>query len=107
MPESSELVRWLIPAIMMTAALGVPAALWWEKRHPRTYPGSAAHEAALQSVQDGTAPNLAEWRRMPTSAQAYWDEQQLKHGAAVDAYDAALAARAAEERARVNVLFRP
>jgi hypothetical protein len=103
----SEPIRWLIPAILLIAVAGVVVALWWEGRHSSVYPGSAAHRAALESVEDGTAPNLAEWRRMPTYAQAYWDEQQLRRGAQADADAAARAARAAAERARVNVLFRP
>lgn len=63
------------------------------------YPGSAAHRAALRSVEDGTAPNLTVWRGMSTA------EQEACDTAALDlAEQAELDAReAAEEAARAGV----
>lgn len=61
------------------------------------FPGSDAHQAALKSVQDGTAPNLTVWAGMST------DQQEAYDTAALDvAEQAELEARAdAEEAAQV------
>lgn len=102
----SEPIRWLIPAILLIAVAGVAVALWWEGRHPSVYPGSAAHRAALESVEDGTAPNLAAWAQLSTEEQAAHDAAALEASAAAERA-AEEAARLVVERARVNALYHP
>jgi hypothetical protein len=96
----SEPVRWVIPVVMLVAVAGIPLQLWWQSRHPSSYPGSPEHEAALKSVEDGSAPNLRVWRGLSTDQQAAADEAALV--AAVDA-----ARLAVERAAEINVLHRP
>ncbi|MGW2384374.1 hypothetical protein [Streptomyces sp. NPDC001658] len=71
---------------------GVPA--------PGVYPGSARHVADLKAVDDGTAPNLAPWRRLSTEEQAAYDASVI-HRAEESAQVAV------EQAARQNVLFHP
>jgi hypothetical protein len=97
----SEPVRWVIPAVMVVAALGVFLQLWWERRRPSSYPGSVEHEAALASVEDGTAPNLSVWRGLSTDQQAAYDQ------AVLDAAEAAAARLAVECASKTNALYRP
>lgn len=96
----SEPVRWVIPAIMLVAVAGIPLQLWWESRHPSSYPGSPEHEAALESAEGGAAPSLRVWRGLSTGEQAAVDEAAL--GAAEDA-----ARLAVERAAEINALHRP
>jgi hypothetical protein len=85
---------------MLAAVAGMPRQLWWQSRHPSSYPGCSEHEAALESVEDGTAPGLRVWRGLSTDQQAAADESALD--AAEDA------ARVAVERAaEINALHRP
>jgi hypothetical protein len=99
MPASTDLVRWAIPAILLTAIVGVAVQLWWEKHRP-TVP---AHVAELRA-----------WRRMPTEEQAAVDAEALAIGAAADMgareaeAGAAEAARLAVERAAaINAQYYP
>lgn len=71
------------------------------------YPGSARHRAALASVEDGTAPNLTVWRRLPTDRQEAYDTAVLDASAASE--DAARRAgeRAVEGAVRTNALYHP
>jgi hypothetical protein len=96
----SEPVRWVIPAVLLVAVAGIPLQLWWQQRHPSSYPGSPEHLAALESVEDGSAPNLRVWRGLSTAEQAAVDEGALR--------TAEDAARLAVERAaEINALHRP
>jgi len=89
-------VRWVIPAVLLLALVGLPAALWWEKRRP-TVP---AHVAEMRA-----------WRRLSTGEQAAADEAALEEASVVEAAarrDAEDAARLLVERAtEVNALFHP
>jgi hypothetical protein len=96
----SEPIRWIIPAILFVASAGALVLVWWERRHPSSYPGSAEHEAALESVRNGAAPNLTLWQSLSTEEQAAFDAEAIAR--------AEEAARLAIERASdTNSLFRP
>lgn len=90
MPDLADVQRWVIPAVLVLAVLGVPLAVWWEKRHPSSYPGSR---------QQAGDVNLAWWRGLSTREQAACD------AAALDG--AQHAAHLVAERARINALYRP
>ncbi|MFJ8657416.1 hypothetical protein ACIRNU_34400 [Streptomyces rochei] len=84
MPEIvSEPQRWVIPAILLVSVVGTALEVRREKRRPTSY--KRRWEAAM-----------AEWRAMPTEAQAAHD-------------NAALAAAEAAETAaaRTHALYRP
>lgn len=95
MPAFSEVQRWVIPAILLLALVGVPVALWWERRRP--------------SVPDNVV-ELRAWRGLSTAEQAAVDAGAIEAAAGREA-----ARRGAEESAQlaaaraaeVNALFRP
>jgi hypothetical protein len=86
----SEPVRWVIPAILLVACLGIAVSLWWERSRPSAY---------TRRPREG-AGELAVWSRMSVSEQAAADRRALD--------DAEDAARLAVERyAEINAKFRP
>jgi hypothetical protein len=85
----SEPVRWVIPAILIVAVLGVVIQLWWERRHPSSYPGSR------EQAGEGLA-----CESMSTKDQAAADEAALQH--------AEEAAQVAVDRAvQINAVYHP
>ncbi|MFF4527045.1 hypothetical protein [Streptomyces bluensis] len=87
----SEPVRWVIPAILIVAVLGVAFQLWWERRHPSSYPGSREHAGDL---------GLAWWRSLSTERQAAVDRAAIEH--------AEESARLAVQRAvEINAAYHP
>lgn len=115
MPVSLSLIwpepqRWAVPAVLLLSAVGTPLVLWWERRRPSSFPGSAAHRAAL--AEAGVA-SLDEWRRLSAVEQEAADTASLDRGeqAVLDAEESERERKAAVEevvrRARVNSLFRP
>jgi predicted alpha/beta hydrolase len=95
MPTFTDPQRWLVPAVLLLSVVGIPLALWWERRHP--------------SVPAGVAEMRA-WRRLSTAEQESVDTAALDLGeqAVLDVEaDAGDAARDLVHRARVNALYRP
>ena len=97
MPEFlSEPQRWVIPAVLLIALLGVPLMLWRERHNPTSYT-RRPHA-------------LAEWRALSAAEQEEVDNASLDlaEQAALDAeYDAQEAAQLAVERAtEINTLAR-
>lgn len=106
---TAEPLRYVALAAIVLSALGCAVFFlagrvraWWGRRNDGVYPGSSAHQAALKSVEDGTASNLAAWRSLSTAEQAASDEAAIEAGAKAEK-----AARLEVERAKVNVLFHP
>jgi hypothetical protein len=97
MPPFSDAQRWVIPAILLLALLGVPVALWWEKRRP--------------SVPDNVV-ELRAWRRRSTAEQAVRDAEALEAvadaevGARADAAELA-GLRALDSVVKTNAWYRP
>ena len=94
--STSELIaRAVIPAVLVLALIGVPIALWWEKRRP-TVP---KHVAQMRA-----------WRAMSAAEQEAVDTASLDlaEQAALDAeLDAQESAQLAVERAtEINTLSR-
>lgn len=75
------------------------------------YPGSAAHRAALASVEEGTAPNLTVWRGMSTDQQETYDTAVLDRAERAELDARADAEEAAQvfldTTARTNALYHP
>lgn len=89
MPEFlSEPQRWVIPAVLIASAVGVPVALMWERMRPSV----PAHVEEMRA-----------WRELSASGQAAADAEALAEGAAADGFDAAVWGRL-EERARLAEL---
>jgi hypothetical protein len=116
MPETlssilSEPQRWAVPALLLVSAAGTPLVLWWERRRPSSYPGSAAHREALERAG---VTSMDAWRRRSVEEQeaadsAALDRAEVAEVAAEGAvWEAERAAQAAVERAAaVNALYRP
>lgn len=96
-------VRWVVPAVFLLAVVGIPVALWWEKRRPSV----PAHVA-----------EMAAWRRLSTEEQAAVDAEALAEGLVAGGFDAAVRARAeesarlaaqlaAQRAAEINVQYHP
>lgn len=99
MPVSELIARLLIPAILVVAVLGVPAALWWERHRPSV----PAHVAEMRG-----------WSQLSTAQQAAHDDESIATRAAIEKAEREARARAedaarlaVERRAEVNVLFHP
>jgi hypothetical protein len=97
MPAFSDVQRWVIPAILLLALVGVPVSLWWERRRP--------------SVPDNVV-ELRAWRRRAAAEQAARDVEALAAVADADAEARADAAemaglRAVERAVKANALYRP
>lgn len=94
MPDFSEPQRWVIPAVLIVSAVGVPVALMWERMRP----------SVPVYVEEMRA-----WRGLSASEQAAVDAEAL----AVDGFDAVRGrveerARIAELRAaEINAQFHP
>ncbi|MCX4911904.1 hypothetical protein [Streptomyces sp. NBC_00878] len=111
MPEITEPERWVIPGILIVAAIGVVVQLWWERCKPTSYRGSRAHRAALREASaERWEKQMAWWAAQPPGVQARHDEDAIEIAAAAE--EAARAAaegagRVAVERAtEINVLNR-
>jgi hypothetical protein len=83
----------LIPLWIALGAAAVGIAWLWRQLRDNVraaardvYPGSARHRAALNSVDQRTAPAFTAWRQLPTATQAALDE------AAIAAHDHTAAA---------------
>ncbi|MER6092482.1 hypothetical protein [Streptomyces bluensis] len=92
----SEPVRWVIPAILIVAVLGVAFQLWWERRHPSSYPGSREHAGDL---------GLAWWRSLSTEQQAAIDRAAIIAHAEESAQRAVQ--RTVERAAEINAAYHP
>ena len=119
-----EPTRLLIPAVLAVSALGC-FGFWVAGRLRKAsatvdaalasvggvFPGSAAHRAALRSVEEGTAPNLMALAGMSTAEQEAVDNasldlaEQAELDARADAEEAAQSFL--ETAARTNVLPHP
>lgn len=96
-------------AVLLLSAVGAWWAVRQERREPSAYTRRMSVAEAESRVAAGDVPSLEEWRHLD---QVAWDDAALRAGAAAeeraqaDAVEAA-GARAVEDAARVNVLFRP
>jgi len=112
MPEAlssilSEPQRWAVPAVLLVSAVGTPLVLWWERRRPSSYPGSAAHREALERAG---VTSMAGWRARSVEEQEAADDAALDLAEQAD-LDAQADAREAAEflahHVRVNAEFHP
>lgn len=91
----SEPQRWVIPAVLIASAVGVPVALMWERMRPSV----PAHVEEMRA-----------WRQLSASEQDAVDAEALAEGVVADGFDAAVRGRA-EERGRrapeINAQFHP
>ncbi|MCX4885958.1 hypothetical protein [Streptomyces sp. NBC_00847] len=105
-------VRWVVPAVLLLAVVGVPLALWWEKRHPSSYTHRVGHRghdnAALDAAErreQGFVRSQAAWRRLGAEGEAFLDPAAQ---AGLDAEDAAReAAEHLAQRVQINALHHP
>jgi len=98
---SDRLIGLLLPLAFLAAFVGIPAALWWERRRPSSYTRS---------------PEYLAWQDRTSSWQASYDDVVLDaaeaaHEAALRAVDVdaevAVAEAALVEAARRNAVFHP
>ncbi|WP_128378512.1 hypothetical protein [Streptomyces cavernae] len=76
-----ELVRWAIPAILLSSVLGALVAVLWERWHPTSYPYTPEHRANLRASRTRYwREELAEWRRVAAERKA-----EVARAAALDA----------------------
>lgn len=91
--------------LLLLAVVGIPASLWWERRHPSSYP---AQQSALEKAG---VDSMAGWLALPAEGQEAADTAALDEAeqARLDAEDDAReAARVAVQRAvDINTLTHP
>lgn len=68
---SARLLGVLVTLAFLVAFLGIPLALWWEKRRPSSYP---AQQEALKAAG---VVSLADWRALSTKEQEAADTAAL------------------------------
>lgn len=97
-------VRWVVPAVLLVSCAAVPVALWWERRHPSSYP---AQQEALESAG---VDSMDGWHGLSTEEQEAADTASLDlvEQAELDAEDDARdAAQFLAQRVQVNALYHP
>jgi len=102
--SSARLLGALVPFAFLIAFLGIPLALWWERRHPSSYP---AQQDALEAAG---VDSMAGWLGLSTEEQEAADAASLDlvEQAGLDAEDDARdAAEFLAQHVRVNALFHP
>jgi hypothetical protein len=95
MPTFTDPQRWLVPAVLLLSAAGIPLALWWERRRP-SVPKHVVRARAVRGL------SAAEQEAVDIAALDLGEQAVLD----VEA-DAEDAARDLVHRARVNDLYRP
>jgi len=99
---SARLLGVLITLAFLVAFLGVPLALWWEKRRPSSF---MRRPRSVERVSDEVALDAAEMREQGRlRSQGEW--RRWEPDVVADASEAA-GSRAVEEAARVNALYHP
>lgn len=77
-------LAWIMPALIVAGllyALAEWAVKAWRDVGQDVYPGSPAHQQALATVDNRTAPAFTAWAGMSTADQAAWDEWALDEAA--------------------------